>query len=482
MRRRYSVKQRLLLLAIVVCVLAATPALCWNNPENVLVVRNGNSVTSMNIADYYVARRGIPAGNVVTVFTIDSSISSANETISNASYLSQIETPILNYLTANGLTNTIQYIVLTKGIPIRTSAAYNGFPTHNKSVDSMLAALNLVTYNAVNFIDDKGTPQTSDDIYYGTVYANYYWNNPNTFTHQSLGGYIVTRLDGYTEDDAKALVDNALAPRTPSKYFLLDEDLSRGLGDPNAQPKSILQPGYELRYFDYNADMAKAAQTIMGRPNIVVNLDQTNSFISGSDLSGYVSWGSNDNHYLPNVYHSLTFAPGGIAETAVSTSGRTFLPTTGGQSLIADLIAQGVSGVKGYTDEPLLDAIASPTVLFDFYTSGRTLGESFYAASRLLGWRDIIIGDPLCTLDITPATHTVSGTVNLQNFGGDKTIIPITIEIRKPGTSEVIETQTVTLDTNGGFSFTTEQNGGVDLALKASHWLRRVVRNVMIRE
>jgi len=63
------------------------------------------------------------------------------------------------------------------------------------------------------------------------------------------------------------------------------------------------------------------------------------------------------------------------------------LPTTGGQTLIADLIAHGITGVKGYTDEPLLQAIASPSVTMERYTSGFTLAESLYAASRFVGWK-----------------------------------------------------------------------------------------------
>jgi hypothetical protein len=33
--------------------------------------------------------------------------------------------------------------------------------------------------------------------------------------------------------------------------------------------------------------------------------------------------------------------------------------------------------------------------LFDRYTKGWTLAESFYAASRFVAWEDIVIGDPL---------------------------------------------------------------------------------------
>jgi hypothetical protein len=64
---------------------------------------------------------------------------------------------------------------------------------------------------------------------------------------------------------------------------------------------------------------------------------------------------------------------------------------------MVDLIAHGLTGAKGYTDEPLLQAIASPTIVFDRYTDGYTLAESFYAASHFVGWEDVVIGDPLCS-------------------------------------------------------------------------------------
>ena len=73
-----------------------------------------------------------------------------------------------------------------------------------------------------------------------------------------------------------------------------------------------------------------------------------------------------------------------------------FLPTTGGQSLLTDLIAHGLTCGKGYVDEPLLQAIASPSVALDRYTAGFTMAESFYMASHFVSWEDIVIGDPLC--------------------------------------------------------------------------------------
>ena len=61
-----------------------------------------------------------------------------------------------------------------------------------------------------------------------------------------------------------------------------------------------------------------------------------------------------------------------------------------------DLIAQGVTGVKGYVSEPYTFALIDPDVLFDRYVRGAMLAEAFYAASRMVLWKDLVIGDPLC--------------------------------------------------------------------------------------
>jgi uncharacterized protein (TIGR03790 family) len=152
----------------------------------------------------------------------------------------------------------------------------------------------------------------------------------------------------------------------------------------------------ESTYDTYNAAMESAHDLLdeRGVPNEIV-IGRT--FIGDrSNLLGYFSWGSNDAHFDNRAYQSLGFAPGSIGDTAVSTSARTFLPTTGGQSLIADLVAHGLTCVKGDTDEPLLQSIASPSILLERYISGFTMAESFYMSSHFVGWEDVYIGDPLC--------------------------------------------------------------------------------------
>jgi tetratricopeptide (TPR) repeat protein len=77
--------------------------------------------------------------------------------------------------------------------------------------------------------------------------------------------------------------------------------------------------------------------------------------------------------------------------------------TTGGQSLIGDLIREGITGVTGNVAEPLLDSVVKPQVLFPAYLSGFNLAESFYLALPFLSWQQVVIGDPLCAPFMTSA-------------------------------------------------------------------------------
>lgn len=366
--------------------------------ENVLVVRNGDSPVSCRVADYYIAKRKIPREHLVTLKLPDSSLSTAGETISLADYQAKVEKPIHAHLTEKKLTDKVQYIVLTRGVPIRVSAdAQSGVNGH--SVDSLLATLDIKDPIVVPL----GPKENA-----GYAIVNRYWRSGEPFSHAKYGGYLVTRLDGYTEADAKALVDRAVAPQPAQLNVLMDANREPVAEDVAKHPSSVMLPdgtankAFSYTYKDFCADMVRASQVINGRPGLVVTMEQTDAFV-GSDkpLTVYVSWGSNaGKNYKLATYQSLKFGPRSIVETAVSTSGRTFLPTEDGQSLIADLIRQGAAGAKGYVSEPYLFAIASPTVLLDLYTSGRNLAESYYAASRFIGWKDVVIGDPLCRLEV----------------------------------------------------------------------------------
>jgi hypothetical protein len=73
----------------------------------------------------------------------------------------------------------------------------------------------------------------------------------------------------------------------------------------------------------------------------------------------------------------------------------------------------------------------------------------------------------------------ISGTVSLGNFAGPVAGTQVTVEVRNPGSSVVLDSYTATLDATGAFSVGTTRTGTYDVAIKASHWLRKAVRNVV---
>jgi uncharacterized protein (TIGR03790 family) len=368
-------------------------------PDEVLLVSNANSPVSTAIANDYAQKRHIQ--NVLSIQCQDSALNTENETITLSNYLTLIEHPVRDYLAAH---TNIDFIVLTKGIPIRITGSAMGSCDENSqvpvairghpSVDSTLAALDYASLPGTLKIDITGSGAV------GYAYSNRYWNVTEPFSHAKFGGYLVTRLDGYTEADAKALVNQSLEAEAglASGKVLFDVQPIFGLGDKRTQPAPISGTVIprESPWSDYNADMRHAHDVLVAR-GIPDELDLTPTFIGDrTNLLGYFSWGSNDARYSSEAYETLFFAPGSIGDTAVSTSARTFLPTQGGQSLLEDLLAHGLTCGKGYVNEPLLQANASPTILMSRYTSGYTMAESFYSASRFVGWEDIVIGDPLC--------------------------------------------------------------------------------------
>lgn len=112
----------------------------------------------------------------------------------------------------------------------------------------------------------------------------------------------------------------------------------------------------------------------------------------------------------------MEYLPGAIVTEYVSTDGRTFVEpppdweiTTwdnaaghfagSPQSLTADFVRQGATGVSGHVYEPYLGFTPRPDILLPAYiVERRTLGEAFWSSIPAVSWMNIVVGDPLCRL------------------------------------------------------------------------------------
>ncbi len=69
----------------------------------------------------------------------------------------------------------------------------------------------------------------------------------------------------------------------------------------------------------------------------------------------------------------------------------------------------------------------------------------------------------------------VSGKVTLSDLGVSPAGRQVTIEIRNVGSTTPVETQVVTLDGSGNYTFYTNVTGNRDITAKSSHWLRKKI-------
>ena len=354
--------------ALFICSFSQAPV----SYNDVLVVANSNSSISTSVANYFKTQRGIPNLNICTLAM------PTTDQIDSVQFLT-IANQIKSFMSSNGLTNSINYIVTTQGVPLKVRRSGSVFDlfANSSSFDGDLALINSTLEAQI------GNP--------GRV-INPYRNATARFTRSASYSniYLVTRLAGYSYNDIVGVIDRARQPYLSHGQFVLDVDPSRGLTN------------------TYNLLMKIARDTLINR-GFSVLYDESSEFIVGkNNVLGYASWGSNDPmsySYAWKAQPRFTWSPKALAETFVSTSGRTFSdstfiePTTGWQSLVADLIHEnGVTGVKGYVWEPWLSSCAKPDLLFARWVQGFNLAESYSVASNNIGWMDVIVGDPKATL------------------------------------------------------------------------------------
>jgi uncharacterized protein (TIGR03790 family) len=349
-------------------VLTGSFVLATNSYDDVAVVVNTNSQNSLQIGEYFQNSRSVPSKNMIYI-----SCSTAEEI--DSSEFESLRGQIEQYLTVSDLASSINYIVTTKGVPLKVNRG-NTFSTTSpsSSVESELALI-------------LG-PYSSSIGKSGRLLSPYYYQSA-PFSRSQYGIYLVTRLDAYTLDQVFQMIDRS-GPATRvsrASQFVLDED-----------------PSWNATLPSLNNNL-KTTRSALENKGETVCFDSTGVFLTNrTNVIGYASWGSNDDSASAYSQYAIphnTWVDGAIAETYVSTSGRTFqAPPEYGQSLVADLIAEGASGAKGYVYEPFSSAMALTQVLFDRYTSGYNMAESYSMATRYFSWMGVLVGDPKTSIEI----------------------------------------------------------------------------------
>lgn len=387
-------------LVAVIGIVLTDSAYAGGGPRGVAVVINTRSAVSREIGRYYQEARNIPDSNIINISCPEHEIFSAED------FEKLVETPLRQFMRRPDVAGKIDYVVLTKGTPL---GVIYGDPANPHSAASVLTCLDHPEMAAT--IANPYGPTSW--MTWGFLAPEVAWSHSLSFNGYRF--YLVTRLDAFTVEQVKALIDRGVRPALDGA-FVLDRNTYTS-GPYGAANKRL------------GDQLGSAYSTLVGSGHEVC-YDAGGSFIANRcGLMGYFSWASHDIAYTFEKYVSNQFVPGAIGDTYYSYSARTFQDpqTTARPPLIADLIPRGLCGAGGYVSEPQVTTATYANVLFDRYIKGFNLAESFYAACPQLFWKTVVIGDPLMAPYATPpevhiqlANAVLSGVVTVCAEAADE--------------------------------------------------------------
>lgn len=366
--------------------------------SRVYVVANAADVESIEIAEYYMKRRGVPAENLIAL-----AMPSA-ETISWREFAEEIHAPILHELCARSLADgelseqrdsvgrrvlklpknfnpvqarageKIAYLVLCRGVPLRIRNEEKFLPplppkkegetapkrapleTNCASVDSELALIAL-----------PNTPING-------AMKNPFFKDAGTGLPKNLF-LKVARLDGMTAADAKALVDNAIRAET------------HGL-----MGRAYIDAGGPFKQGD--DWLAVAEKTVRGL-GFDISAERSRALMPGTKRydapAFYFGW------YTQNVggfflNPRFRFPAGACAIHIHSFSATSMRSPT---AWTPALVARGVTATVGNVFEPYLGFSHHPHYFAEALAAGMSAGDAAAYANPALSWQTIFVGDPL---------------------------------------------------------------------------------------
>jgi len=363
---------------------------------HLLVVYNTNDPDSKGLADYYAARRNIPAERVLAIS------SPVTEEITRAQYDDTIRSPIVSYLTEKdwmarapqqvrvgnrvldllvATRNDIWAIVLMRGVPLKIAPD----PSDEDGKDSMEYEPELQTNAAAVDSELALLPV------FGLPKGGYV---PNIFFDDQMAGIkrvgpelarnmvLVTRLDGPTPSDVRRMIDDSLNAEENRLAGQAVVD-SRGITDVKdgyisgdvwlrAARDSLVRDGWDVKFDD--------------KPEVLPATDPCNH------VALYLGW-YHDVAIGPWITPPNRFVPGAIAYHLHSFSASTVRSATA--NWVGPLIAHGADATMGMVYEPYLALTPHEDIFVRRLLQGDYFAEAAYASERGLSWMLTVVGDPL---------------------------------------------------------------------------------------
>ena len=340
-------------------------------PEEIVVIANGQERDGVKLAKYYMEQRRIPQANLLIIQT------AANEGIERYFYEDEIAVPVREFLEDKP---EVSCLLLFYGIPLRINghalAADNPEQpqSHNDrrqrdpvaSVDSELSVVRIENPPVADWIANPWFVQFQKE----------------KVTYEKGQVLMVARLDGPDIDTVKRLISDSLAVEkeglSGTAYF--DARWPQSADDRHLE-------GYTL--YD-NAIHLAAKMTGKVFP-VVLNAENA-LFQPGEapDAALYCGWYS-----LAHYEDAFDWQRGAVAYHIASAECTT-LKKEGSQVWCKRLLEDGVAATIGPVGEPYVQAFPFPQIFFGLLLDGDfTLVEAYFLSLPFVSWKMVLIGDPL---------------------------------------------------------------------------------------
>lgn len=389
--------------------LAPVPAMALT-PEEVVVVVNARSKSGRELAEYYMARRGIPASNRILLHTPD------GETIDTPTYRERIQAPLLDYLNDPIRAGApLRCLVLVYGMPLRIDAVdaslKEALDVRGKEKDDLKTELSALAEDdprrpnltgrleavaaAIRHLAAQ-TPRASVDSELALVKAGDYERRgwlPNPFhigfkdrelalsKDQVL---MVSRLDGPDPETVRRMIDDGLRAEAEGLKGAACVD-ARWPAPVETKDLS----GYKRYDYALHQWAAHLADHWPGKRYVDAR-DELFGTGACPDTALYCGWYS-----LGRYVDAFTWQPGAVAYH-IASSECTTLKAPGSQVWCKRLLEEGVAATLGPVYEPYVQAFPLPTLFFGLLTEGYlTLAECYQVSVPFLSWQMVLLGDPL---------------------------------------------------------------------------------------
>ena len=339
-------------------------------PLNTLVIVNDNSPVSQEIGQYYQDLRGLPERHLVHVRT------TTNYTTTLSTFTNEVVNPVLAYIASAGLSNQIDYLVLTRDLPYRV---FDGAITYNGSSAVLFYGFK---------VDGPPCSLTSAGFqdYYEAESSFARAHSPSSNRY-----YLSSILTGYDLDQSRRALDRAARS---------DQSFPTGR-------VALLHTTDNFRTVRWTQfdDLVFSSRFASNRVDTVAY--DADGLVSVSNLAGYLT-GFTTDPFLA----TLGFVPGALADHLTSYGGCLFDPglfTPNPQMPALHWIRQGAAGSYGNVAEPCNYLEKYPHARLHFwYGRGFNLAES-YLMSVKAPYTGILLGDPLTAPYARPPDLVVTG-------------------------------------------------------------------------